>query len=178
MEEQKSSKIRDIKETASDAAEIMRMIGNPGVIESLNKVKDTAKTVRGIIQDLSTPEMVKNMENFRIISENMNEASTKMQNTMTELKETGVIYEASDLIKSAKGKIDSFGDGGAESIGGQDIREISAASKEMLLSIKDLMNEITVTVQSSKKSVVVRNVGETINDASEIYNNTIAQLHR
>ena len=175
MEEKKSSKIRDIKETASDAAEIMRMIGNPGVVESLNQVKDTAKTVRGIIQDLSTPEMVKNMENFRIISENMNEASTKMQSTMRELKETGVIYEASGLIKSAKGKIDSFDQDGMDNIMGADIREMSAASKDMLVSLKDLMNEITVTVQSTKQSVTVRNVKETIQDASELYNTTLVR---
>ena len=174
LEEQKSSKIRDIKETASDAAKIMQMIGNPGVIESLNKVKDTAKTVRGIIQDLSTPEMVKNMENFRIISENMNEASTKMQSTVSELKETGVFYEASNLIKSAKGKIDSMGQDGIDGFMGQDIREMSLASKEMLLSLKDLMNEITVTVQSTKKSVTVRNAKETINDAQGLYSTALA----
>lgn len=174
MEEKKSSKLRDIKETASDAAEIMRQIGNPGVLESLNKVKDTAKIVGEIIQSLSTPEMVKNMENFRIISENMNEASSRMENTMRELKETGVIYEASDLIKSAKGTINSFGQGGMDGIIGSDIKEMSAASKEMILSIKELMNEITVTVASTKKSVTVRNVKDTIRDASEIYNTTLA----
>ena len=174
MEEKKFSKIRDIKETASDAAEIMRQIGNPGVLESLNKVKDTAKIVSEIIQGLSTPEMVKNMENFRIISENMNEASSKMQNTMKELKETGVIYEASNLIKSAKGKVDSLGDSSVDSLFGSDIKEMSTASKEMMWSIKELMDEITVTVASTKKSVTVRNVKDTISDATEIYNTTLA----
>ena len=169
MEAKKFSKIRDIKETASDAAEIMRQIGNPGVIESLNKVKDTAKIVNEIIQSLSTPEMVKNMENFRIISENMNEASSKMENTMKELKDTGVIYEASDLIKSAKGKIDSLGENSVSDLMGSDIKEMTTASKEMIVSMKELMNEITVTVASTKKSATVRNVKETINDASEIY---------
>ena len=174
MEEKKFSKIRDIKETASDAAEIMRQIGNPGVLESLNKVKDTAKIVSEIIQGLSTPEMVKNMENFRIISENMNEASSKMQNTMKELKETGVIYEASNLIKSAKGKVDSLGDSSVDSLFGSDVKEMSTASKEMMWSIKELMDEITVTVASTKKSVTVRNVKDTISDATEIYNTTLA----
>ena len=51
---------------------------------------------------------------------------------------------------------------------------MSAASKEMMLSIKELMNEITVTVASTKKSVTVRNVKETISDASKIYNTTFA----
>ena len=45
----------------------MQQIGNPGVLESLNKVKDTAKAVNEIIRGLSTSEMVKNIENSNIM---------------------------------------------------------------------------------------------------------------
>ena len=172
MDERKTSKIREIKETASDAAEIIRQIGNPGVLESLNKVKDTAKIVNEIIQGLNTPEMVKNIENFRSISENMHEVSTKIENTTNQLKETGVIFEASELIKSAKGTINSFSDGEMNNINGQDLRDVSVASKEMLLSIKDLMDEITVTFASSKKSTIISNVKATIREASDMYQTT------
>ncbi|MDH3204530.1 MAG: hypothetical protein OEL81_07635 [Nitrosopumilus sp.] len=86
MEKRKTSKIREIKETASDAADIMRQISNSGVLESLNKVKDTVKVVNEIIKGLNTSEMVKNIENFRLISENMNETSTKMDNTVSQLR--------------------------------------------------------------------------------------------
>ena len=175
MEERKTSKLHEIKETASDAVEIIRQIGTPGVQESLNKVKETATAVSGIIQDLKAPEMVKNIENFRLISENMNEASTKMQNTMQQLKETGVIDESTDLIKSAKGKINSFGEG--DSINGQDLREVSIATKEMFVSLKDLIMELKVTVASSTKSGTIRNVQETINEASDIYKTTFAQVN-
>ena len=175
MEERKTSKIHDIKQTASNAVEIMRQIGTPGVQDSLNKVKETATIVNEIIQGLKTPEIVKNIENLRLISENMNEASTKMQNTMQQLRETGVIDEATDLIKSTKGKINSFDDGGEGSINGQDLRDVSTATKEMLVSIKNLMIELKVTVASSKKSGTIRNVKETIKEASEIYKTTIAQ---
>ena len=116
METIKPSKLSEIKGTVSDAAELMRQIGNPGVMESLNQVKDTAKTVNEIIQGLNTPEMVQNIENFRIISENVNETSVKMENTVNHLKETDVIYDASDLIKSVKDKINSFADGDSQSI--------------------------------------------------------------
>ncbi len=175
MDERKTSKIHDIKETASNAVEIMRQIGTPGVQDSLNKVKETATIVNEIIQGLQTPEIVKNIENLRLISANMNEASTKMQNTMQQLRETGVIDEATELIKSAKGKINSFDDGGEGSINGQDLRDVSIATKEMLVSIKNLMIELKVTVASSKKSGTIRNVKETIKEASEIYKTTIAQ---
>ncbi len=175
MEERKTSKIHDIKETTSNAVEIMRQIGTPGVRDSLNKVKETATIVNEIIQGLKTPEIVKNIENLRLISENMNEASTKMQNTMQQLRETGVIDEAAELIKSTKGKINSFGDGGEGSINGQDLRDVSTATKEMLVSIKDLMIELKVTVASSKKSETIRNVKETIKEASDIYMTTITE---
>ena len=175
MEERKTTKIHDIKETTSNAVEIMRQIGTPGVRDSLNKVKETATIVNEIIQGLKTPEIVKNIENLRLISENMNEASTKMQNTMQQLRETGVIDEATELIKSTKGKIDSFDDGGEGSINGQDLRDVSTATKEMLVSIKDLMIELKVTVASSKKSETIRNVKETIKEASDIYMTTITE---
>ena len=152
----------------------MRQIRTSGVQESLNKVKDTATIANQIMQGLSTPEMVKNIENFRLISENMNQASTKMQNTMQQLKETGVIEEGAELIKYAKGKINSFGDGEG-SINGQDLHDVTTATKEMMVSIKELMVELTVTAASSKKSETIRNVKETINEASDIYKTIVAQ---
>ena len=168
MEMTKPSKLTEIKGTVSDAAELMRQIGNPGVMESLNKVKDTAKIVNEIMHGLSTPEMVKNIENFRLISENMNVTSVKMENTVNHLKETDVIYGASDLMKSIKDKINSFNQDGSEGIDGQDLRDMGIASKEMILSVKDLVNEITLCLVSSKKSVTIRNVNDTIKDVSDI----------
>ena len=176
MDERKTSKIHDIKQTASNAVEIMRQIGTPGVQDSLNKVKETATIVNEIIQGFKTPEIVKNIENLRLISENMKEASTKMENTLQQLRETGVIDEATELIKSTKDKIDSFDDSGDGSINGQDLRDVSTATKEMLASIKDLMIELKVTVASSKKSETIRNVKETIKEASDIYRTTIAEV--
>jgi len=174
MDEKKTSKIRDIKETASDAVEIMRHIGTPGVIESLTKVKDTAKVVNEIIQSLNTPEMVKNIENFRLISENMDRASEKMENTVNHLKKSGMMEEATEVIKFVKGKTNALDGEGLSSLSGKDIRDVSIASKEMLLSIKDLVNEISVTVGSSKKSIFVENVKDTIKEASSIYKHRMA----
>ncbi len=147
-------------------------MATPGLQESLNNVKETATTVNEIIQGLQTPEIIKNIENFRLISQNMNEAATKMQNTMQQLRETGVIDEGTELIKSAKVKINSFGDG---STNGQDLHEVSTSAKEMLVSIKDLMIELKVTVESSKNSGTIRNVKETIKEASDIYRTTVVQ---
>ena len=164
----KPNKLQEIKETASDAAEIMRQIGNPAVMESLNKVKDTTKVVNEIIQGLNTSNMVKNIENFRLITENMNEVSTKMENTVNQLRETGLIDDTSKLIQSAHSKISSFDENNAFNMNGQDLREISIASREMILSIKDLVNEITLNVSSSKASTTICNVKNTIKELSHV----------
>jgi len=169
VEKEKTSKLHDIKETASDAVEIMRQIGTPGVQESLEKVRETATIAKEIMEALKTPEIVKNIENIRLISENMNEASTKMQNTMKQLKETGVIDEAKELIKSAKSKIDLFGGNGEGGISGQDLHDVTTAVKEMVQSIKGLADELKITVGSSKKSGTIRNIEETVKEASDIY---------
>lgn len=168
MEEKKPSKLSEIRATAFDAVEIIRQIGTPGVLESLTNVKETASKLNEIIQGLQTPEMVKNIENFRIISENINDTATKMQNIARELKETGVIDKTTSLIDSAKKKIDSF-DNGENGISGKDIHNVIVSTQEMFSSIKGLVNEITETVSSSKKSDTITNVQETIRGASEIY---------
>jgi len=171
--ERKTNKLQDIKETASSAAEIMRQIGTPGVLESLKNVKETTSKVSEIIQGLQTPEMVRNIENFLLITENMNAASTKIQNTMNQLKETGIISRTSELINSVKSQIDSFGND--EGINGQDLKNMSIATRDMFISIKELMGELTMTVAAAKNSQTFYNVQDTIKQASNIYKNTISK---
>ena len=170
MEQKNLGKLHDIKVTTSNTVEIIRQIGSPEIQGTLNKVKETATLVNEMMQSLKTPEIVQNIENFRLISENMNEASTKIQHTMQQLKETGVIDESTELIKFAKGKFNSFG-GGIRA--GQDFHDVTAATKDMLVSINYLVNELKVTVASSKNSETVSNLRETIKDVSDIYNVTV-----
>jgi hypothetical protein len=170
MVEEKTGKLHDIKETASDAVEILRQIGTPGVQESMDKVRQTATIAKEIMESLKSPEMVKNIENIRLITDNMNEASTKMQDTMKQLKETGVIDEAKELIKSDKGKINSFGGAGGEGgISGQDLRDVTKAVKEMLEAIRGLADELKITLASSKKSGTIHNIEEAVKEASDTY---------
>jgi gas vesicle protein len=171
-EGEKTSKLHDIKETASDAVEILRQLGTPGVQESMDKVKETATVFKEIMEILKTPEVIKNIENIRLISENINEASTKMQDTMKQLKETGVIDEAKGLFKSAKNTMDSFSS--EDGINGQEIHEMSTVIKEMLKSIRGLVDELKINVVSSKKSGIIKNIKETVKDVSDIYKTTVS----
>lgn len=172
MDQKKPSKLQEIKETTSNTVEIIRQISSPELQGTLTKVKDTATIVNEMMQSLKTPEIVKNIENFRIISENMNEASTKIQSTMQQLNDSGVIEESTDLIKFAKNKINSFG-GGINT--GQDLHDVSTATKDMLVSINYLVNELKVTIESSKDSDTICNIKETIKEASDIYRESIPQ---
>lgn len=167
MESNKKSKLSEIKGTVSDATELMRLIGNSEVMESLNKVKDTAKTVNEIIQSLNTPQMVKNVENFRLISENMNLTSVKIESTMNQLQETNVMDDVSSLIKSIKNKMDAFDDS-SDGLSGQDLKDVSIASKEMILSVKNMIDEIALCIETSKKSTTAHNINHTINEVSKI----------
>ena len=163
MAEEKTGKLKDIKETVSGAVELMQHLRDPVMQESFSKIMDAAMIAKEIIKDLKTPEMVRNIENFRLILENMNQASTRMQDTIKQLEETGVINETKVLIKSAKGIMCSIGENG------QDLPQMGTAIKEMINSVRGLVDELKITVIDSKNSGAVDSIKETISDASEIY---------
>lgn len=162
-------KLSDIKETASDAVEIMRELGTPGVQETFDRIREIAIIAKEIMETMKTPEWQQNMENIRLISQNFNQASERMDHATRELKETGVIDEAKELIKTAKEKVGSFGggEGGEGGMGMQDLREMSTTVKETLESLKGLADELKVTVAESKRSGTVRNIEETTRDLSD-----------
>lgn len=163
MGEEKTGKLKDIRETVSGAVELMQHLRDPAMQESFGKITDAVMVAKEIIKDLQTPEMVRNIENFRLISENMNQASARMQDTLKQLEQTGVINEAKGFIKSAKGAVDSFG----ENV--QDLPQMGTAIKEMINSVRGLVDELKLTVTDYKNSGAGHNIQETVKDASEIY---------
>ena len=136
MAVEKTGKIQEIRETVSCAVEIMRQIRAPGVQESLGKIMDMGTVAKDIIEALKTPEMVKNIENFRLITQNINEASEKMHGTIKLMEETGVIHEAKEFARSAKNMMDLIGNTG------QDLREVNAAVKSVFKSVQVLVDDI------------------------------------
>jgi len=158
-------KLNDIKETASDAVEIMREIGTPGVQETFDKIREIAIIGKEIMEVMQTPEWQRNLENIRLISQNFNQASERMERTAKELKETGIIDDTKELVKVVKEKIGSFGGGddvkGGQNITGQDLRELTVAVKEMFESIKDLSREVKDTIAESRRSGTIQNIKQT-----------------
>ncbi len=182
---EKEGKLHDIKETASDAVAIMRELGTPGVQESFEVIRETAKIAKEIMETMRTPEWQQNIENFRLISENMNSVSARMDRTTAGLKETGIIDDTKELINTVRSKMGSFGGGGVGvgadgqqqsaaagaggGISGQDLKDLSTSFKEMLEAIKALAWELRLTVEESKKSGTLYNVEETYREASDTY---------
>jgi uncharacterized protein YjgD (DUF1641 family) len=160
-----AERLKNIKETASDAVEIIRELGSPDVQESLEKVKETAKVAREIIESLKDPEMVKNIENFRKMSESFENTSTRIEHMMNDLKESGVLDETRETIKSAKNTISSIGGGGEN----KNVGEMIEAIKEMVNSISGLVDEVKLTVTSSRKEGVIHNTQETIRETRSIF---------
>ncbi|MDQ3836911.1 MAG: hypothetical protein M3270_08265 [Thermoproteota archaeon] len=183
---EKEGKLHNIKETASDAVEIIRELASPGVQESFGVIREIAVIAKDIMETMKSPEWQQNMENIRIISENINSVSAKMDRTSAGLKETGIIDDAKDLINVVRTKMSSFsGDGeksatgdGSRGINGQDLKELSASFKEMLEAIKALAGELRITVAESKKSGTVYNIEETIREASDTYKTIRQELEK
>jgi hypothetical protein len=192
MTDKGGGKLHDIKETASDAVEIMRELATPGVRESFDEIKEIAVIAKEIMETMKTPEWQQNMENIRIISENVNSASARMDRTTRELKETGIIDDGKELIKAIKSKIGPFAGKGQQTttaaatattaaatsggISGQDLKELSTASKEMLQSIKALVEELRITMTQSKRSGTMHHIEETVREATDTYRTVKREL--
>lgn len=188
---EKEGKLHDIKETASDAATIMRELAHPGVHESFEVIREIAVIAKDIMETMKSPEWQQNMENIRVISENINSVSARMDKTSSELKGTGIVDDAKDLISTIRTKMGSFSSEGQQSaaggeggggrrggISGQDLKELSTSFKEMLEAVKALASELKVTVEESKKTGTVHNIQETYREASDTYSTIKGEVER
>ena len=183
---EKEGKLHDIKETASDAATIMRELAHPGVHESFEVIREIAVIAKDIMETMKSPEWQQNMENIRVISENINSVSARMDKTSSELKGTGIVDDAKDLISTIRTKMGSFSSEGQQSaaaggrggISGQDLKELSTSFREMLEAVKGLASELKVTVEESKNTGTVHNIKETYREASDTYRTIKDEVER
>jgi hypothetical protein len=164
-------KLSDIRQTTSDAVEMLRQLANPGVQESLDKARLMTITVKEIMETMKSPEWVQNMENMRRMMDDMNSSSMAMQNAVRELRESGVLDEAKSLFRSARKAADSFSSDASSSggTGGQDLKETLAAIREMLGSIKGLADELKAAAAESRQSGTLGNVQEAAKSMSGAY---------
>ena len=159
-----ADKLRDIKETTSGAAEIIKELGSPELHKSLDKIKETALTAQNILANLREPEMVKNIENIRLMAESIEETSARVEKMVIEMKATGVIDQASSAIKSAKNAIDSMGDQNG-------VGEMPIIIRELINSLKSLIDELRLVLHSSKQNGIIHNIKDVVQETDSIYKN-------
>ena len=157
-----TERLKDIKETASDAVEIIRELGSPDVRESLEKIRDTASVGSEIIKSLKDPAMVTNIENIRHTAESFENTSARIERVTMELKNSGVLDETRETIRSAKNTISSVGDS-------KNMGETMDAIKEMLRSISALVDELKLTLRGSKESGTIHNMEEAIRETRNAF---------
>jgi hypothetical protein len=157
-----AEKLKDMKKTTSDAVEIIRELGSPDVQKSLEKIRDTAKVGSEIINSLKEPTMVTNIENIRKTTESIEKSSARIERVTMELKNSGVLDETRETIKSAKYTISSVGNS-------KNLGETMDALKEMLRSISALVDELKLTVVESKQSGTIHNIEETIRETRSAF---------
>ena len=162
------SKLGDIKDTASDTVEILRQLGTPGVQETLDKVKSMTVTVKEIMETMKSPEWVQNMENIRRIVDDIDSSSERMENTVRQMKESGVFEEARMLMQSARKTMDSFG-GPDGAMKGQEMRDVMLSVKEMVQSVRLLADELKAAATESRQSGAIKELREAAESVSGAY---------
>jgi uncharacterized coiled-coil DUF342 family protein len=125
-------KLNDIRETSSNAIQIIRDLKNPEVHESLNRVKDITATVKEIVESFKDPSMVKNIENFRLTLESIERISSKIESLRTDTQNSGMMDEVSSTIKACRLALDTLNNEGG--------------TKELVSVSRNLISEISSTV--------------------------------
>lgn len=106
--------------------------------------------------------MVTNIENMRKMVESADSTSARLERITMEMKDSGVLDEARETIKSAKTTINSVGD--VKNMG-----ETMDAIKEMLQSISGLVDELKLTVAASKKDGVIHDAEEAVRETKSAF---------
>jgi hypothetical protein len=100
-----------------------------GVYRSLKMIYQTTKEARGMMESLKEPEMKKNMNNMQLAAETMQNTKKNLDSSIQEIKMTGVIEEAPELLRAVRENKSSMS-------------EVTSAVKEMRASITALRNEL------------------------------------
>ena len=87
-------RLKDITKAPAKAINRLTELGSPGMMGSLEKIKEIATTIQEIEDSLKAPPMLKNIENMTLTSEAMQNVAENIRNIRSELDATGIIEEA------------------------------------------------------------------------------------
>jgi len=128
-------KLKDIMKSPAKAFKILTELGSPGMMESLEKIKEIATTIQEIEDSLKDPPMLKNIENMNLSSEAMQNAAVNIRTIRSELDAAGIIEEG--RITSALSKEI------------QNLTDLTTSFKDIAHSVKKLMEELKLDSHKS-----------------------------
>jgi hypothetical protein len=132
-----TGKLHELKETTTDAINIIRELRHPEVQKSLENIKAISSNVNDIVAIFKDPQFVKNIENINNAANFLRESTVAMQNTAAELNKAGTLQEINETIKSVRTVIDSLSE--VQTKGG------------MIVSITNLLVSVRQLVEETQK---------------------------
>lgn len=125
----------DITKAPARAIKRLTELGSPGMMESLEKIKEIATTIQEIEDSLKTPPMLKNIENMNVTSQAMQNVAENIRNIRSEFDATGIIEEVRNT-STIIGMNSTFN----KKI--QNLTDLATSCKDIGRSIKELTNEL------------------------------------
>lgn len=129
-------KLREITKSPAKAFKILTELGSPGMMGSLEKIKEIATTIQEIEDSLKEPPMLKNVENINWSAEAMQNVAVNIRAIRSELDGTGILEEARNTSVLSK-KI-------------QNLTDLTTSFKDIARSVKELMHELKLDSKSTK----------------------------
>jgi cell fate (sporulation/competence/biofilm development) regulator YmcA (YheA/YmcA/DUF963 family) len=128
-------KLKDIMNSPAKAFKMLTELGPPGMMESLEKIKEIATNIQEIEDSLKDPSMLKNIENMNLSSDAMQNVAVNIRAIRSELDATGIIEEARNTSALSK-KI-------------QNLTDLTTSFKDTARSVKELMDELKLDSHKS-----------------------------
>ncbi|HZD33595.1 MAG TPA: hypothetical protein VE130_00190 [Nitrososphaeraceae archaeon] len=161
-------KLNDIRETSSNAIQLIRDLKSPEVHESLNRAKDISATAREIVESFKDPSMVKNIENIRLTVESIDRISSRIDNLRGGAQNSDLMDEISRTIRACRTALDNLNnEGGTKELVNASRNLISEISS-MVLEIRQLLHTIGSTEGSTDIAGIIGNVKDIHNYTKSI----------
>jgi methyl-accepting chemotaxis protein len=126
--------LKEIKEISSDSIRLLTEFGSPGMIRSLQKIKEIVSIVQEITEYIEEPRMANSIEHVRTAYEAMQQATDRLQTVAALVNETGLANDTTNLALSVKSRKNSESN--------QNLDEMINAFKDLTKSFKILSEEL------------------------------------
>jgi methyl-accepting chemotaxis protein len=126
--------LKEIKEISSDSIRLLTEFGSPGMIRSLQKIKEIVSIVQEITEYIEEPRMANSIEHVRTAYEAMQQARDRLQTVAALVNKTGLANDTTNLALSVKSRKNSESN--------QNFDEMINAFKDLTKSFKILSEEL------------------------------------